>query len=71
MYSRNRWNNNGTSIKWSENLTTSVFEYGIVPNDFCVALLVPILKKNTLDPNVPKNYRPITNTGALYLGKMW
>ena len=35
-------------------------KYGIVPNDFCVGPLVPILKKNTLDPNVPKNYRPIT-----------
>ena len=35
-------------------------KYGIVPNDFCVGILVPVLKKNTLDPTVPKNYRPIT-----------
>ena len=27
---------------------------------FCNGLLVPVLKKNTLDPSIAKNYRPVT-----------
>ena len=34
--------------------------FAIVPTCFTTGLLVPILKKPSLDPRVPKNYRPIT-----------
>ena len=34
--------------------------FGILPNLFSTGLLIPILKKSTLDTSVAKNYRPIT-----------
>ena len=34
--------------------------YGVIPASFTQGLLIPILKKNTLDPSIPNNYRPIT-----------
>jgi len=34
-------------------------KYGIVPNTFCQSLLVPLLKKPTLDPTLPQHYRPV------------
>ena len=34
--------------------------YGIVPISFTKVVLVPLLKKPTLDPSVPNNYRPVT-----------
>ena len=34
---------------------------GIVPTDFKTALVKPLLKKSSLDPNVLNNYRPISN----------
>ena len=33
--------------------------YSVLPESFVIGLLVPILKKPTLDPSVPKSYRPI------------
>ena len=39
--------------------------YGVVPDSFCKGLVVPILKKSNLDPSVPQNYRPITNSSVL------
>ena len=33
--------------------------YGILPDSFCTGLLVPIIKKPTMDPSIPKSYRPI------------
>jgi exonuclease III len=41
-------------------LFTVCFQSGVVPESFSNGLLVPILKKPTLDPTLPKNYRPIT-----------
>ena len=41
------------------NLFSLCFIYGIVPTVFTKGLLVPILKKPTLDPSVAKNYRPV------------
>ena len=35
------------------------FQHGVVPEDFRSGIMVPILKKPTLDPSIPKNYRPI------------
>ena len=34
--------------------------YNYVPTCFSTGVIIPILKKATLDPNIPKNYRPIT-----------
>ena len=39
---------------------TLCLKFGIVPKSFSSGLLVPLLKKPTLDPSVPKNYRPVT-----------
>ena len=33
---------------------------GCVPSVFCTGLIVPILKKSTLNPNLAKHYRPVT-----------
>jgi hypothetical protein len=34
---------------------------GCVPDNFKRALVTPLLKKQTLDPNILKNYRPVSN----------
>ena len=34
--------------------------YGVVPDTFCKGILVPILKKPSVDPKTARNYRPIT-----------
>ena len=34
---------------------------GVFPSDFKNSLVIPLLKKSSLDPNVLKNYRPVTN----------
>ena len=39
---------------------TICFKFGIVPNVFGKGLLIPLLKKATLDPSAAKNYRPVT-----------
>ena len=40
---------------YSASITTST-----VPSIFKTGIIIPILKKSTLDPNTPSNYRPIT-----------
>ena len=47
------------------NLFSLCFIYGIVPTVFTKGLLVPILKKLTLDPSVAKNYRPVIVSSIL------
>jgi hypothetical protein len=47
------------------NMLTLCIKFGIIPKAFCRGLLVPILKKNTLDPSIPKNYRPVTVSSIL------
>ena len=44
----------------NESLTTGVF-----PPDFKTAIVKPQLKKQNLDPNNVKNYRPISNLAFL------
>ena len=34
-------------------------KYGVVPDSFNHGILAPLLKKSTLDPTVPKSYRPV------------
>ena len=42
------------------NLLSTCVRFGVIPDHFCHGLLIPILKKRTLDPSIPKSYRPIT-----------
>jgi hypothetical protein len=41
------------------NMFTHCFKFGVVPSSFQEGILVPLLKKPSLDPSVPKNYRPV------------
>ena len=41
------------------NLFTLCFKFGVVPDSFNNGILVPLLKKSTLDPSIAKNYRPV------------
>ena len=47
------------------NVFTVCFKYGIVPSSFTNGLLVPILKKATLDPSVARNYRLVILSNIL------
>ena len=38
---------------------TLMISLAIIPDLFQSSIIVPILKKATLDPNIPTNYRPI------------
>jgi hypothetical protein len=42
------------------NLYTNILTTCIVPHVFTLGIIIPILKKSTLNPNCPSNYRPIT-----------
>ena len=41
-------------------LYSAMLSYNQVPSAFATGLIVPVLKKPTLDPGNPENYRPIT-----------
>jgi hypothetical protein len=41
-------------------INSAIMSFSVVPNVFTVGIIVPILKKPTLDPNCPSNYRPVT-----------
>ena len=41
-------------------LYNGMFQEILVPSFLKTGIIIPILKKSTLDPNVPNNYRPIT-----------
>ena len=51
--------------QWNSVMFTTCTEYWIVNTSFSRGLLVPILKKTTLDPTIAKNYRPITFSNTL------
>ena len=38
---------------------------GVFPSDYKVALVRPIIKKSNLDPDVLKNYRPVSNLHSI------
>ena len=42
------------------NFLSTCVRFGVVPDHFCHGLLIPILKKRTLNPSNPKSYRLIT-----------
>ena len=46
-------------IKHLCRLFTVCFRFGVVPNSITKGLLIPLLKKPSLDQGVPKNYRPV------------
>lgn len=48
-------------------ITNMSLEMGVFPDAFKSALVTPILKKLSLDPEIMKNYRPISNLA--FLGK--
>ena len=54
-----------TVIHKCTNLFSTILSLGIVPNSFSLGVIVPILKKPTLNPNSPDNYRPITLSSTL------
>ena len=41
------------------NLFTYCFKYGVVPTSFTQGILVPLLKKTSLDSSGANNYRPV------------
>ena len=41
-------------------MLSQCIKYGVVPTSFTEGILVPLLKKTTLDPTDTKNYRPVT-----------
>jgi hypothetical protein len=41
-------------------LSTAVLTWNVVPDIFKVGIIIPVLKKATLNPNDANNYRPIT-----------
>ena len=42
------------------NALTVICKFNIVPHNFTTGILIPILKKTTLNPTLPENYRPLT-----------
>ena len=43
---------------------STIFSTGVVPYCFTIGTIIPLLKKSTLNPNLPANYRPITLTST-------
>ena len=53
----------GNSLQLRSHLSalySIMFYWSIVPSIFNTGIIIPILKKSTLNPNDPNNYRPIT-----------
>ena len=46
-------------------IVNSSLEIGVVPNSFKRAIVNPLIKKRSLDPDVLKNYRPVSNLSFL------
>jgi hypothetical protein len=46
-------------------LFNTIISHSCLPSYFCHGVIVPILKKPTLSPNQPENYRPITISTVL------
>ena len=46
-------------------LYSTILTYNYVPNVFSMGVIVPVLKKPTLNPSLPVNYRPITVSSVL------
>ena len=42
------------------NYYSQILSHGLVPESFTLGVIIPVLKKPTLNPNISSNYRPIT-----------
>ena len=42
------------------NFYSQILSHGLVPESFTLGVIIPVLKKPTLNPNISGNYRPIT-----------
>jgi len=51
---------NSTIIRHVSVMSSLCLKYGIVPNALSQGLLIPLLKKPTLDSTLPQHYRPVT-----------
>lgn len=49
-------------------ITNKSLQHGVFPSSLKSALVLPLLKKSSLDPDIKKNYRPISNLA--FLGKV-
>ena len=49
-------------------LFNTSFEQGVFPDDFKIAIVIPKLKNESLDPEILSNYRPISN--LIFLSKV-
>ena len=75
MYCRHRWHYCRTyQIKWAKDtqlitvicsMLTLWIRFGIVADSFTQGLLIPLLKNETIDPTIPKHYRPIVVSTTL------
>ena len=54
--------NNSKIVDYLRVMFIICIKYGIVPTSFSHGLLVPILKKTTLDPTIARNYRLLFRT---------
>ena len=45
--------------------STCILKHNIIPEVFTMGVIIPILKKPSLNPNVANNYRPITLSSTL------
>ncbi len=47
------------------NVLSVCVRFGVLPKSFYLGILVPILKKPTIDPSIAKNYRPVVVSTVL------
>ena len=47
---------------FNSRIISVILTYSYVPSTFTCGVIVPVIKKSTLNPNLPENYRPITLT---------
>lgn len=55
-----RWGCCPPLCKHLASMMSLALAYCTIPEQFSIGIIVPILKKPTLSPDVPANYRPIT-----------
>jgi hypothetical protein len=52
------------------NIIKKTLTSGVVPPEFKEAFVSPLLKKNDLDTNIPKNYHPLSNFLSKFLERI-
>jgi hypothetical protein len=46
-------------------LYSAIFSWSVVPHIFTIGIIIPVIKKPSLDPNAPDSYRPITLSSTM------